>query len=78
MLFSRWKLRKNKKGVTLVEMIAAIAITDHDTPAGIPDALDAGLACGVEGFVEGPEEELLRAGFSRLGRLGRRRTGRFA
>lgn len=27
MLFSRWKLRKNKKGVTLVEMIAAIAIT---------------------------------------------------
>ena len=27
MLFSRWKLRKNKKGVTLVEMIAAITIT---------------------------------------------------
>ena len=27
MLFTRWKLAKNKKGVTLVEMIAAIAIT---------------------------------------------------
>lgn len=27
MLFSRWKFSKNKKGVTLVEMIAAIAIT---------------------------------------------------
>lgn len=27
MLFVRWKLSKNKKGITLVEMIAAIAIT---------------------------------------------------
>ena len=27
MLFSRWKFCKNKKGVTLVEMIAAVAIT---------------------------------------------------
>ena len=28
--------------------LAAIAITDHDTPAGIPAALEAGERCGVE------------------------------
>ena len=28
--------------------LSAIAITDHDTPAGIPAALAAGAACGVE------------------------------
>ena len=28
--------------------LSAVAITDHDTPAGIPEALEAGLACGVE------------------------------
>ncbi len=28
--------------------LSAVAITDHDTPAGIPEAVDAGAACGVE------------------------------
>ena len=28
--------------------LAAIAVTDHDTPAGIPEALEAGRALGVE------------------------------
>ena len=28
--------------------LSAIAVTDHDTPAGIPDALAAGRDCGVE------------------------------
>ena len=28
--------------------LSAVAITDHDTPAGIPEAIDAGAACGVE------------------------------
>ncbi len=28
--------------------LSAIAITDHDTPAGIPEALEAAAACGVE------------------------------
>ena len=28
--------------------LSAVAITDHDTPAGIPEALEAGAACGME------------------------------
>ncbi len=32
----------------LLRGLSAIAITDHDTPAGIPEAVDAGRVCGVE------------------------------
>ena len=38
----------------------------------------AGLACCIGGFVEGLEEEFLRAGFSRPGRRGTDRAAGFA